>query len=456
VRVHIPLRRTLLPVVSLLFLCVRFSGAEERIPLPLPLRSGSESGTVKWGSLLRQSSLFLGIQHSFRIAAEDDTRAGLGGPFLGGWPRSVNNLHGWADGDPFIVNYVGHPIEGAIAGFLFVQNDPKYQKVEFGRNREYWRGRLRAAGWAWAYSTQFEIGPLSEASLGNVQSHFPQQGFVDHVITPAIGLSWIIAEDAVDKYLIRRIEARTDNRTVRILARGVLNPSRSMANVLRGSVPWHRDTREGVAVYRTPAKVYQEPLDFPDEYRNDRRYAPFEFAAQYGYTQLGMGASGSQSCNGGSATVLFNVSLNLGIEAEVGGCKVVSPEQDVSADSTVFLAGPRYTFRDLGRWSPFIHALGGGEKLTSETLYPDRKPPVTPDRSNKDGYNLHALYTSNSESTAFALQVGGGVDYTINRALALRVANVEYLHTYGPEFNGVNPRSNLRFTTGLVLRMGTW
>jgi opacity protein-like surface antigen len=429
--------------------------AEDGFPLRVLLNP--ESNGVKWSSLLKQSLLFVSIQHAFRIGAEADTRAGLGGPFIRGWERSAANLHGWADGDPFFVNYVGHPLEGAVAGYIFVQNDPKYQRAEFGRNRDYWRSRLRAAGWAWAYSTQFEIGPISEASLGKIQSHFPQQGFVDHVITPSIGLSWMLAEDAIDRYLIRRIEARTESRTIRIFARGVLNPSRSMANVLRGNYPWHRDTRAGVLSYRAPVKNYADAeLAVPDEYHNERRYAPFELAVQYGYSRLGAGAKGAQSCNGGSATVLFNVTEHLGIEAEAGGCKVVSPERNVSGDATVYLIGPRYTFRDLGRWSPYLHALGGGEKLTTEILYPDRKPAISADLGNADGYKLHAAYTSDSETNAFAVQVGGGVDYTINRALALKVANLEYLQTYGPDFNGMNPRHNLRFTTGLVLRMGTW
>jgi hypothetical protein len=435
------------------------SGLRAEQKLPFRILPDPESNGVKWAPLLKQSLLFVSIQHAFRVGTEQDTRSGLGGPFIQGWGRSTGNLHGWADGDPFFVNYVGHPIEGAVAGYIFVQNDPKYQRVEFGRSRDYWRSRLRAAGWAWAYSTQFEIGPFSEASIGKIQSRFPQQGFVDHVITPSIGLSWMLAEDAIDRYLIRNIEARTESRTIRIFSRGVLNPSRSMANVLRGNYPWHRDTRAGVLSYRAPAKnehYADADVAVPDEYHNDRRYAPFELAVQYSYSRLGAGASGARSCNGGSATALFNVTAHLGIEAEVGGCNLVSPERNVSGDATTYLIGPRYTFRDLGRWSPYLHALGGGLKMTSEIFYPDRKPASSTKVGNENAYKLHETYTSDSQTNAFAVQVGGGVDCTINRALAFKVADLEYLHAYGPEFNGMNPRSNLRFSTGIVLRMGTW
>ncbi len=110
------------------------------------------------------------------------------GSFFGGYANAVGNLHAWADGDPFIVNYVGHPIPGAVCGFIWIHNDPRYRTAEIGRNRHYWTGRLRAMAFAWAYSEQFEIGPISAASIGHVQAYFPQQGFVDHVITPTVGM----------------------------------------------------------------------------------------------------------------------------------------------------------------------------------------------------------------------------------------------------------------------------
>ena len=83
---------------------------------------------------------------------------------------AVGNLHGWSDGDPFLVNYIGHPMEGAVAGFMFVHNDPRYRRAEFGLSETYWKSRLRATAWAWALSLMFEIGPMSEATIGHIQS----------------------------------------------------------------------------------------------------------------------------------------------------------------------------------------------------------------------------------------------------------------------------------------------
>jgi len=157
------------------------------------IEAAGRSGMVQWGSLLKESLVFLSIQHSFRLATDKETRARGGGSFFGGYIDSVANLRGWGDGDPFIVNYVGHPLQGAIAGFIWLKNDPQYRSAEIGRNSRYWKGRLRAMAFAGVYSEAFEIGPVSEASIGHVQKSYPQQGFVDHVITPTVGTGWMIA-----------------------------------------------------------------------------------------------------------------------------------------------------------------------------------------------------------------------------------------------------------------------
>jgi hypothetical protein len=139
-------------------------------------------------------------------------------------------------------------MQGAVSGFIQIQNDERSTGLEIGKNPEYWKSRLRAMGWAALVSCQFELGPFGEASIGNVglkpspKSRHPM-GYVDLTITPTIGLAWIVAEDLADKYLITRIEARVTNRYVRALTRTFLNPSRSFANLFRGQWLWYRENR---------------------------------------------------------------------------------------------------------------------------------------------------------------------------------------------------------------------
>ncbi len=206
----------------------------------------SDDRSIEWGGLLVDSTRFLLFQHAFRLATESDTRAGLSGPFFRDYKDAVSNIHGWNDGDPFFVNYIDHPMEGSVAGFLEVAHDPRYRNVEFGKSSQYWKSRLRATAFSAAFSLQFEIGPVSEASIGNIQKINSKAGVVDWVITPVVGMGWMVGEDALDKYVVRRLEAHTQSHLGRILLRGVLNPTRSFANLMQGRVPWHRDTREGV------------------------------------------------------------------------------------------------------------------------------------------------------------------------------------------------------------------
>jgi hypothetical protein len=215
-----------------------------------PVNAQNQSDSVEWGPLLRDSTKFLLFLHAYRLANEKETREGLSGPFFKGYADAVASIHGWNDGDPFETNYINHPMEGGVAGFLWVAHDPRYRRAEFGRSSEYWKSRLRAMAYAAAFSLQFEIGPISEASIGNVQDAAPgKAGVVDWVITPTVGFLWMVGEDAMDQYVVKKLEVRTDSHFRRVLIRSALNPTRSMANMMQGKPPWNRDTRPGITEY---------------------------------------------------------------------------------------------------------------------------------------------------------------------------------------------------------------
>jgi hypothetical protein len=208
----------------------------------------TESDRFQWKPALSQAMTFLWIEHAFRFATEPGTRAELRGPFFRDWWNSIKSTRGWRDGDPFIVNYVGHGMQGSVTNYIFVHNDPKSIKLEAEFSKAYFKSRLKALLFSTVYSTQFELGPLSEASLGNVglvptkTSRHPS-AFVDLVVTPTVGTMWMMGEEALDRIIIKRLEDRVEHRVVRLLVRSFLNPSRSFANALRGRYPWYRDGR---------------------------------------------------------------------------------------------------------------------------------------------------------------------------------------------------------------------
>jgi hypothetical protein len=232
---------------------VERTAPEQEHPSPaVPAGDGSEprdsaggsatevkAGGFRWKSATEQTLLFLAVQHGYAFT-QPKTRRDLSGPFFKDYFRSVASIGKWGDGGRFFTNYVAHPMQGSLLGFIWVQNDPKGKAAPFGRSKAYWHSRAKALAWSAAWSTQFEIGPVSQASIGNVGLH-GKQTWVDIVVTPVGGAGWLVAEDALDRFVVRRIERRTDNRFVRIFARMVFNPTRTSANLLRFEKPWRRD-----------------------------------------------------------------------------------------------------------------------------------------------------------------------------------------------------------------------
>jgi hypothetical protein len=202
-----------------------------------------------WIPALAQSLIVLGIQHSFRMT-EPKTTSRLKGPFLADWKKSLGNLRGWDDGGKFFTNYVAHPFQGAVTGRIFINNSDRAKKQEFGKSKTYWESRLKALAWSAIWSTQFELGPLSEASLGNVgftnNSGRSALSWCDLIITPVLGTGVVIGEDAIDKYILKNwLEKRAGYKlttSIKIL-RSFLTPATSFSNLLRGKPPWKRDNR---------------------------------------------------------------------------------------------------------------------------------------------------------------------------------------------------------------------
>jgi hypothetical protein len=411
--------------------------------------------SIQWRPLLRQSLFFLGIQHGFRLATEPGTREGLKGPFLHGWYDSLSNLHGWADGDPFLVNYVGHPLQGSVTGYIWVHNDPKFRATEIGKSAQYWKSRLRATAFSWAYSTQFEIGPLSEASLGKIQNSYPQQGFVDHVATPATGALWMIAEDAIDRFLIRRIEDRVPAPWVRALARSGLNPARTFANALRLKQPWYRDTRAGVRAFGGSHSVQAQSRS--ETVQPNASSPRFQFTAASSYSRLWADHRQSLNCIGGYAGADFRMNDAISIVGEVNGCKLFYSSDETSGDAMTFLLGPRWTHRKPARWIPFAEALAGAQRVTL-----DRHDP------NLVGYLLkasrglrltneqHSLVSTTVQSNGFALAAGGGLEVLLTPALSFRAVDVRYTKAWVPRGEQASYEASIRLSVGLTLRVGTW
>jgi hypothetical protein len=412
---------------------------------------------VHWKELMKGSLFYLGSMHSFRIVTEAGTREGLHNSLIGGYFKALGAMHGWSDGDGYFENYLGHPIEGAVSGYMWIHNDPRYRRVQFGADRNYWMSRLRAYAFAWAFSEQFEIGPISEASIGQIQRYCCAYGFVDHVITPNGGMVWMVAGDAIDRYVTVPLENHTHKAAVRALARSVLNPPQSFANLMMLQYPWHRENRGPTADYRS--EMYLRPSrSLASAVSSNANVGgsivpKFELTASVpSFRQVG-----GLDCIGGGGIGAFRATEFWQWTAEVSGCTLGnSLPTNWSGDSLTFTTGPQWIVHTAGRWSPHAHLRMGGQKVTE--LWRDPKlgtvlsqlPPGT------DPSKYYDLYTRHWERTGFSLSLGGGLDVGLNRALAVRVAGIDYTRSWLGDMNGRHFDRGLSFSTGLVLRVGTW
>ena len=183
----------------------------------------------QWRSALKQSLLFLSLQHGRPDSGEDAKR--ITWPFLKDYFRSVKGLGAWADGGKFFTKYVAHPMEGSLVGYLR-ENDPGVITQQFGRSKAYWKSRMKAMGWTAAFSTQFELGLISQASIGNVGLHTDPSKKEKTQISICrfghyAGTGLLVGEDMLKRYVIDWLERKVNNRFLTILSRCVLNPTRA-------------------------------------------------------------------------------------------------------------------------------------------------------------------------------------------------------------------------------------
>jgi len=191
------------------------------------------------GAATAQAFGFTVLQHLVRLR-EERTRQELGGAFFHDWLKAVSHTgRNWDDGNKVFTNYVAHPMGGAVYANIYRQNSPRQRRLEIG-DAGYGRMLVHGMVFSAVVSTQFEIGPISEASIGNVGMRNRQKmAWGDLVVTPVLGTVWMFGEDVIDQRILKRMDG--SNIVLRNALRFFLNPSRTGANLSRRKWPWYRD-----------------------------------------------------------------------------------------------------------------------------------------------------------------------------------------------------------------------
>ncbi|MDQ2840257.1 MAG: hypothetical protein M3Y72_04295 [Acidobacteriota bacterium] len=159
--------------------------------------------------------------------------------------------------------------------------------------------------------------------------------------------------------------------------------------------------------------------------------------------------------NGGSASVAFNVNRYLGIVGDFGGYDDsqlqltgtgANQPLDVNSSGTAYtyLFGPRLSYRNQTRFTPFAQVLAGGVHASAVTV------------NNCAGAGCAVLPVQSS----FALTGGGGLDIRLTHHISIRAVQAEYMLTRFPDVAvGVSTGSSasqndLRLSSGLLFGFG--
>ena len=142
------------------------------------LSGEATEGQLDWCAELSPLE-FLAVEHAFRLATEKGTREGMS-QIPRGYLNAESNSHGWSErAIPFDVRpMLGHPMQGAIAGYIWAQNHTRYLHVDFGAAI----APIGKAGCARRRSPGRTANSLrsdlcsSEASIGGIQALYPATG----------------------------------------------------------------------------------------------------------------------------------------------------------------------------------------------------------------------------------------------------------------------------------------
>jgi hypothetical protein len=168
------------------------------------------------------------------------------------------------------------------------------------------------------------------------------------------------------------------------------------------------------------------------------RYAPLEISFNYSYARSNAapGQCGCFNMNGGSSEVAFHAFRALSVVADLTGERAASIGATAGDGLSLvaFTVGPRFSHRFAGgKFTPFVQGLVGAVH-------------------GFDGLFPGSSGSLSGAASARAVVAGGGLDLTINRHIAIRAIQADYLRTQLPNGQG-NEQNLLRAGAGIVLRV---
>lgn len=151
----------------------------------------------------------------------------------------------------------------------------------------------------------------------------------------------------------------------------------------------------------------------------------------YSYLNLNPTTAGVDNVNlhGGSASAAYNFGRWFGLVGDFGGYQASNIQNSgLDAHIETYLFGPRFSYRNNSRFTPYAQVLLGGAHV---------------------GGDFDGAHPSDN---GFAMALGGGLDVRLSHRFSVRPVQVEYLQTRFNEISGPSVvQDNLRLSTGLVI-----
>ena len=158
--------------------------------------------------------------------------------------------------------------------------------------------------------------------------------------------------------------------------------------------------------------LYSSLPAFPQE------YPKYEFSGGFSYVGIE-----ERNWVGWKISGVRNFNHYFGIAVDIAGLDS-SKTEDVlwvqyKTDNRryLFLAGPQFTSRSGGNWIHYLRLLMGASMTSIQSKFVTR-----------DG----ELFSSGSKNmNAFAMTLGGGINYRLRGPFAIRLFQADFLNTYG-------------------------
>ncbi len=163
-------------------------------------------------------------------------------------------------------------------------------------------------------------------------------------------------------------------------------------------------------------------------------YGSIDVAVIYNPMMANVVSGSSFWMQGGSVQVHGQFWRGLGIVADVSGLHSASSggSSDVGLDMVTATFGPRYTWSPAHRrYAVFGQALVG-EANGMNSVFP-------------------SLAGANDSADSLALNLGGGVNYSLRHHVALRALEADWLRTQMPNAS-TGVQNNLRLGAGLIFK----